>query len=62
MLAKKCAKSLGIPTMGTGTILILAKENGLIISVEQALRKLQQVGLWISESVIQMLKQKANEF
>ncbi len=60
-LAKKCAWSLGIPTMGTGTILILAKEKGLIESVEESLRKLQNEGLWISESVIQMLKLKAGE-
>ena len=60
-LAKKCAWSLGIPTMGTGTILILAKENRLIESVEESLRKLQDAGLWISESVVQMLKAKAGE-
>lgn len=61
MLAKKCAHSLGLPTMGTGTILILAKERGLIESVEDSLRTLQNVGLWISEAVIQMLKQEAGE-
>ena len=61
MLAKKCARSLGIETMGTGTILILAKEQGLIESVEQSLRRLQNNGLWISESVIQLLKQQAGE-
>ena len=61
MLAKKCARSLDIPTMGTGTILILAKEQGLIDSVEQSLRKLQSAGLWISEPIIQMLKHKAGE-
>ncbi len=61
MLAKKCARSLGLQTMGSGTILILAKEHGLIASVEQSLRKLQNAGLWISESVIQMLKRKAEE-
>lgn len=61
MLAKKCAGTLGIQTMGTGTILILAKERGLIESVERALRQLQSVGLWISEPIIQMLKRKANE-
>ena len=61
MAAKKCAWSLGMPTMGTGTILILAKENGLIESVEESLAKLQYAGLWISESVIQMLKAKAGE-
>ena len=61
MLAKKCARSLGIQTMETGTILILAKEDGLIESVEQSLRKLQNAGLWISEPIIQMLKRKAGE-
>jgi predicted nucleic acid-binding protein len=61
MLAKKCARSLGLPTIGTGTILILAKEQGLIQSVEQSLRALQNAGLWISEAVIQMIKQQAGE-
>ena len=61
MLAKKCAKSLGVETMGTGTILILAKEEGLIESVEESLHILQNIGLWISEAVIQVLKQKAGK-
>ncbi|VAW42243.1 hypothetical protein MNBD_CHLOROFLEXI01-3832 [hydrothermal vent metagenome] len=61
MLAKKCAHSLDVHTMGTGTILILAKDRRLIESVEQSLRKLQSVGLWISEPIIQMLKRKAGE-
>lgn len=61
MQAKKCAKSLGIPTLGTGSVLILAKEWALIESVEQALRRLQNVGLWISGSVIQLLKSQAGE-
>lgn len=61
LLAKKCAKSLGIQTLGTGSILILAKEGGLIESIEQSLRQLQSAGLWISEPVIQLLKRKAGE-
>ena len=61
MLAKKCARSFGLPTLGTGTILILAKEQGLIPSVEDALRTLQSKGLWITESVIRMLAEKAGE-
>jgi len=61
VLAKKCAKSLDIQTMGTGTILILAKERGLIESVEHSLRELQKIGLWISEPIIQMLKREAGE-
>ena len=61
MLTKRCARSLDIPTIGTGSILILAKEHGLIDSVEKSLRKLQSVGLWISEPIVQLLKRKAGE-
>jgi predicted nucleic acid-binding protein len=61
MLAKKCARSLAIPTIGTGSILILAKEQGLINSVEDCLRRLQRIGLWVSEPVIQMIKKQAGE-
>lgn len=61
MLAKKCANSLGMHTLGTGSILIIAKQRGLINSVEQSLRHLQETGLWISEAIIQMLKRKAGE-
>jgi predicted nucleic acid-binding protein len=61
VLAKKCAQSLGLSTLGTGSILILAKERGLIESVEQCLRTLQNAGLWISEPIIQMLKHQAGE-
>lgn len=61
MLAKKCAKSVGIPTLGTGSVLIIAKQRELVQSVEQSLRQLQNAGLWISENIIQMLKQKAGE-
>ncbi|MCB9135866.1 MAG: DUF3368 domain-containing protein [Anaerolineales bacterium] len=61
MQAKKCARSLGLQTIGTGALLILAKERGLIQSVEQSLRTLQQAGLWISEAVIQMIKKQAGE-
>lgn len=60
-LAKKCAVSLSIPALGTGAILLLAKEANLIESVEQALRRLKNAGLWISEPIIQLLKNKAGE-
>ncbi len=61
LAAKKCAKSCEIQVLGTGSILILAKERGRIDSVEQALRKLQNAGLWISEPIIQLLKKQAGE-
>ena len=59
--AKKCAISLNIQTLGTGSILILAKEKGIIDSVEQSLIKLRDSGMWISDSMIRTLKERARE-
>lgn len=59
--AKKCAISLGVHTLGTGSVLILAKEKGIIDSVEKSLLKLRDSGMWISDAVIDLLKEKAGE-
>lgn len=59
--ARKCAKDLNIKFIGTGGLLILAKQKGLIPSVSDALEKVRKNGLWLSESIIEMLKQKAGE-
>lgn len=59
--ARKCARDLKIPFIGTGGLLILAKQKGLIHSVSDALEKVQNQGLWLSDAVIEMLKQKAGE-
>jgi len=59
--AKKCSTALSIYTLGTGSALILAKEKGLIDSVEKCLNKLRHSGMWISDTIIQLLKRKAGE-
>jgi predicted nucleic acid-binding protein len=59
--ARNCAKTLGIPTLGTGGILVLAKKRGLISSVGDTLNRLQNVGLYISDDIIELLKKQANE-
>ena len=59
--ARKCAETLGIKTLGTGGILILAKKRSLIKSVSLELKKLQNVGLWISETVEKTILKQANE-
>jgi predicted nucleic acid-binding protein len=61
MAAKKCAASLGLSTLGTGSLMILAKEHGLIVSVEEAIQRLRDAGLWISDNVIDLLKGQAGE-
>jgi predicted nucleic acid-binding protein len=59
--AKKCATAFGIPTLGTGSILILAKEKELIDSVTNAMNKLRNAGMWVSDSVVELIKRKAGE-
>ena len=49
--ARKCADTLGIKTLGTGGILVLAKKRGLIENVSAELKKLNDAGLWISDEV-----------
>jgi predicted nucleic acid-binding protein len=59
--ARKSAKALGIPTLGTGGLLILAKRQGLIASVTETLEKVQDAGLWLSDEIIKLIKEKAGE-
>lgn len=59
--ARRCAQSLGIPTLGTGAMLVLAKRRGLIPSVSEALDALSVAGLWLSAKVIRLLKEQADE-
>lgn len=41
--------------MGTAGVVVLAKRRGLIGSLEEALRRLQGAGLWLSEQLIARL-------
>lgn len=59
--ARRCARSLGIPLIGTGGILVLAKRRGLISSATQAIQKVRDAGLWLAEDLVDLLKQQAGE-
>ena len=59
--ARSCAKELRIPFIGTGGLLVLAKRNGLIQSVSEALAEVQKTGLWLDRDIIELLKRKAGE-
>jgi len=59
--ARRCAKTLGIQTLGTGGMIILAKQRGLIESVGESLKKLQDAGLWLSDEIVELLKHQAGE-
>ena len=59
--ARKCAKDLKIPFIGTGRLLISAKRRNLIPSVSEALEEMRKQGLWISNNIVKMLKEKVGE-
>ena len=59
--ARTCAKSLSVPFVGTGGLLILAKRKGLIGSFSEALNRVQSAGLWLSEDIVDLLKKTAAE-
>jgi len=59
--ARRCAKTLEIPMLGTGGVLVLAKRRGLIASVTEALNALRQVGLWLPDDLVDMLRAQAGE-
>ena len=59
--ARRCSQSLGIITIGTGRLIILAKQRGLIPSVSSRIQALQDAGLWLSDNLVNLLKQQAGE-
>ena len=58
---KACCLAMGLNPLGTGSLLILAKREGAIPSVKEALIKLRSEGLWISDQVMAFLIKNAGE-
>ena len=61
LAARRCAQAFGIPTLGTGALLVLAKRRGLIDSVKDRVELLKDAGLYLSDSVVQLLISEAGE-
>ncbi|RLC26166.1 MAG: DUF3368 domain-containing protein [Deltaproteobacteria bacterium] len=59
--ARRCAKTFGIQTLGTGGMLILAKRRGLIESVAAELDNLRRAGLWMSDELVDLFLEEAGE-
>lgn len=59
--ARNCAKTLNIPTLGTGAILILAKQAGLINRIKPGIQSLQEAGLYLSNNLVEILLRQADE-
>ena len=61
LAARRCAQAFGIRTLGTGGVLVLAKRRGLIDSVKDRVQRLFDAGLYLSDSVVQLLISEAGE-
>ena len=61
MDARRCAQTLGIPMLGTGGLLVLAKRRGLLSSVGDGIEKLRNSGLWLSDDIVRILMTQADE-
>ena len=59
--ARRCARTLGIPTLGSGGALVLAKRRGLVTTISSSIQALRNVGLWLSDDLVSLLKQQAGE-
>lgn len=59
--ARRCGQALNITTIGTGGLLILAKRRGLIASISPGIQALRDAGLWLSDSLVNVLKKQAGE-
>ncbi|BAU12233.1 hypothetical protein LEP3755_27620 [Leptolyngbya sp. NIES-3755] len=58
---RKLAQTLGLPTIGTIGILLLAKEEGIVSEITPLLNDLIDHGTWISPAFYQQVLQMAGE-
>ncbi len=61
LAARRCARTLGVRTLGTGGLLVLAKRRGLIETVRDRINMVIDNGLYLSDSVVQLLLSEAGE-
>lgn len=59
--ARKVARTLNIPMLGTLGVLLLAKQSDFIPSISDSIVTLQKSGLWLSEDLVEYMKKKAGE-
>ena len=59
--ARRCAKTLGVHSLGTLGVLLLAKRRGVIPSIKPALTALQDAGLWLGNDLTSMVLNEAGE-
>jgi predicted nucleic acid-binding protein len=59
--ARTCARSLKINSLGTVGLFVLAKRRNLLSEVIPCIQHLRDAGLWLSDRIIESVKQQAGE-
>lgn len=59
--ARRCALSLRCRFIGTLGIIILAKKRGIIKSVRESMKKLQDAGFWLSVTLMEEICRRTGE-
>jgi predicted nucleic acid-binding protein len=59
--ARRCAISLQCHCIGTLGMVLLAKKRGMISSVRETLGKIQNAGLWMSETLVNEICRNVGE-
>ncbi len=61
LAARRCCKSLGIRSLGTCGVLVVARRRGLITDLQPAIQKLRDAGLWLSDGLVASLLDQAEK-
>lgn len=59
--ARVCARSLQINSLGTVGLFVLAKRRKLLSEVMPCIQRLRDADLWLSDRIIEAVKQQAGE-
>jgi predicted nucleic acid-binding protein len=59
--ARRCARVVGVRTLGTCGVIVLAKRRGIIPCVKPALDALRTAGLWLSDNLVHTILNEAGE-
>ena len=59
--ARRCAQGLGVPTVGTLGVLVVAKKEGRLDKVEPAIEELRRAGLHVGDAVVEQVLRMAGE-
>ena len=61
LAARRCARALNLPLLGTLGLILVAKELGMISAVRPVLDTLRQTGMYVSSELVRHVLDQAGE-